>query len=58
MIAQLKKEEYWLYLINRKEMNNPMYTPVMIQNPYEKLLRQDSSWNKQIEKYKIQLLVK
>lgn len=53
-IAKLKKEEYWLYLINRTEMNNEDYSPLLIQNPYEKIL-DNTSWIKEIDKYKITL---
>lgn len=54
-VAKRKKDEYWLYLINRSEMNNIEYVPIMIQNPFETILSDDETWDKQIEKYKIEL---
>ncbi len=56
-VAKRKKEEYWLYLINRLEINKPHYTPFIIQNPYESILLDDLTWYKQIEKYKIELSI-
>lgn len=55
-VAKLKKQEYWLYLINRSEMNKAEYLPIMIQNPFEAILSDDNTWDKQIEKYKIELI--
>ncbi|CAI2766321.1 DUF3883 domain-containing protein [Flavobacterium collinsii] len=53
-IARLKKEKYWIYLINRDRMNETNYIPLMIQNPYIKIL-QDDKWSKKIDNYKIEL---
>lgn len=55
-VAKRKKDDYWLYLVNRSEMNKTEYVPIMIQNPYEEILSNDEKWDKQIEKYKIELL--
>uniref|UniRef100_A0AB33L1X2 Protein NO VEIN C-terminal domain-containing protein n=1 Tax=Tenacibaculum sp. Pbs-1 TaxID=3238748 RepID=A0AB33L1X2_9FLAO len=55
LVAKRKREEYWVYLVNRKEMNNIDYKPIMKQNPYETILT-NNNWDKRIEKYKIQLL--
>lgn len=55
-VAKRKKDDYWLYLVNRLEMNKPEYVPIMIQNPYEEILSTDENWNKQIEKYKVELI--
>jgi hypothetical protein len=56
-VAKLKKDEYWLYLINRSEMNKAEYVPIMIQNPFKEILCKNDSWDKQIEKYKIELML-
>ena len=53
-VAKRKKEEYWLYLVNRTEMNNEDYSPLIIRNPYETII-EDSKWIKEIDKYKITL---
>lgn len=51
-IAKRKKEQYWLYLVNRSEMNNENYKPIMEQNPFNGILKNDK-WDKQIDKYRI-----
>lgn len=55
-VAKLKKDDYWLYLVNRSEMNNAEHVPIMIQNPYEEILSNNENWVKYIEKYKIELV--
>jgi len=55
-VAKRKKDEYWLYLINRSQITNSDYVPLMIQNPFESILNDDQYWDKQIEKYKIELI--
>lgn len=55
-VARLKKEEYWLYLVNRKKKAEKDYEPIMIQNPFINVLNNDK-WIKQIDKYKIELNV-
>lgn len=49
-------DDYWLYLVNRSEMNKAEYVPIMIQNPYQEILSNDENWDKQIEKYKVELI--
>lgn len=51
-VAKRKKEEYWLYLINRTDMQKTDYSPMLIQNPFETIL-ENSLWIKEIDKYKI-----
>ena len=51
-VAKRKKKEYWLYLVNRGEMNDINYKPLMLQNPFNGILKNDD-WDKQIDKYKI-----
>lgn len=55
-VAKQKKHEYWIYLINRLEMNNSDYVPLMIQNPFETILTKGETWDKQVEKYRIELI--
>ena len=55
-VAKRKKDDYWLYLVKRSEMNKAEYNPIMIQNPYEEILSKDENWDKQIEMYKIKYL--
>jgi hypothetical protein len=54
-VAKLKKDDYWLYLVNRSEMNKAEYIPIMIQNPYEEIHSNDENWDKQIEIYKVKI---
>lgn len=54
-VAKLKKDEYWLYLINRSEINLEDYKPIMIRNPHETIFINDEIWSKQIENYRIEL---
>ena len=53
-VAKLRQETYWLYLVNRDEIQNPNYLPIMIQNPYENVLK-NKKWAIQVEKYKKEL---
>ncbi|SHI57548.1 DUF3883 domain-containing protein [Algibacter luteus] len=55
LTAKRKQQEYWIYLVNRKEMNNKNYEPIMKQNPYESILK-DDIWEKLVDKYKIELI--
>lgn len=51
-IARIKGENYFLYLVDRQEMENPDYNPLIIQNPFKNILNNDD-WLKQVEKYRI-----
>jgi hypothetical protein len=53
-VAKRKKEQYWIYLVNRKKINNNGYEPQMEQNPFEGILKNDD-WDKQVDKYIIKL---
>lgn len=53
-VARLKKDEYWLYLINRKKIGSIDYEPIMIQNPHVNILKNDD-WSKEVDKYRIEL---
>lgn len=55
-VARIKKAEYWLYLVNRTDINKSGYEPIMIQNPFETILNNNQIWDIQIEKYKIELI--
>ena len=53
LVAKRRQENYWLYLVNRDEVGNNNYVPIMLQNPYESVLK-NNRWSAQIEKYKIE----
>jgi len=50
--SRLKGQKYWIYLVNRREINCDGYIPIMIQNPYKTVLNHDD-WIKEVEKYKL-----
>lgn len=54
-VAKRKKEQYWIYLVNRKKINNNGYEPQMEQNPFEGILKNDD-WDKQVDKYIIKFI--
>ena len=49
-ISRIKGDHYFLYLVDRKQMSNNGYKPIIIQNPFNEVLNNDN-WLKQIEKY-------
>lgn len=51
--ARIRKDDYCLYLINRDEMNNPEYEPIIIRNPYEIILKESNNRTKEIDTYYI-----
>jgi hypothetical protein len=54
-ISRIKGDNYFLYLVDRSQMNNFGYRPLIIQNPFKAIL-EDEKWSKQVEKYKIALI--
>ena len=55
-IARIKKEKYFLYLVDRNRTHEQDYSPIIIRNPYNNVLRNDTDWNKQVDKYLISSL--
>lgn len=53
--SRVKGKSYFLYLINRGEMDNSDYIPIIIQNPIEEILN-NPSWEKEVENYYIRRL--
>ena len=54
-VAKRKKEQYWLYLVNRSEMNDENYKPLMEQDPFNGILKNEG-WDKQVDKYIIKFV--
>lgn len=54
-IAEQEQENYFLYLINRDEMNNNNYEPMIIQNPYKNILNA-KNWKKDCQSWQFNLL--
>lgn len=52
-VARRRQESYWLYLVNRDEIDKYDYVPLMLQDPYESVLK-SGKWIADIEKYKLQ----
>jgi hypothetical protein len=49
--AHIKKEQYFLYLVDRSKINLKDYAPMIIQNPCAEVLQNNTKWNKRVEKY-------
>jgi hypothetical protein len=54
-ISRIKGDHYFLYLVDRNQMKNEGYEPLIIQNPFKNVL-ENIGWSKQIEKYRISLV--
>jgi hypothetical protein len=53
-IAEQERSNYFLYLINRDEMNQEGYCPLIIQNPYKNILGNDK-WQKDCQSWKFKI---
>ena len=49
-MAKNKKNNYFLYLVNQKKIDNPEYTPIMIQNPYKDIFL-SSNWDMECQSW-------
>jgi len=52
-VARIKKEQYYLYLVDRNQINNKLYAPLIIKNPYLHIIQNPVNWNSRIEEYYI-----
>lgn len=50
-VARFKRNQYFIYLVNRDKMNEDSYVPIIIQDPYESILADDNEWNKRVDSY-------
>jgi hypothetical protein len=54
LVAKLKGNQYWLYLVNRSKICNDNYKPEKIQNPFHNVLGEHNiEWIEEVDKYKI-----
>lgn len=53
-IARIKKEQYYIYLVNRDKINDPNYIPLIIQDPYNTVYRYSSDWEQRVEKIRFE----
>jgi hypothetical protein len=51
-IARIKKDEYYLYLVDRDKINMNGYEPVIIRDPYIEIYKNEHQWEQRIEKIK------
>lgn len=51
-VAEDKRDQYYLYLVNLDEIGNPAYEPLIVQNPTIEILDNDV-WDKTVDKYHI-----
>ncbi|MDB5265935.1 MAG: hypothetical protein JWM39_648 [Parcubacteria group bacterium] len=49
--AKLRKETYFLYLVDRSKMNAESYEPQMIQNPYDLVFLNNEEWSGEPQKW-------
>jgi len=53
-VSKIKRDSYWLYLVNRDLIGANDYHPVMIQNPFESIFN-NSKWSKDPQSWKFEL---
>ena len=53
-VAAEAKEDYFLYLVDRKKMNNSGYYPEVIRNPVENIFQKENSWKIRSDGWKIE----
>lgn len=53
-IAKIKRERYFLYLVDRSKISEEKYAPTIIQDPYSQIVKNESEWDLRAEKYFIQ----
>ncbi len=56
-IARIKRDSYFLYLVDRSRMNLPDYIPIMIKNPYENVYKNVTEWEQRVEKVRLQKII-
>ncbi|WEJ61877.1 DUF3883 domain-containing protein [Thiomicrorhabdus lithotrophica] len=54
-VSKQKADEYFLYLVNRDEMESEGYVPEIIQNPYKSVFMDSIKWNKRPKKFYVSL---
>lgn len=56
-IARIKRDSYFIYLVDRSQMNLPGYTPIMIRDPYENVYKNNTEWEQRVEKVRLQKMM-
>lgn len=52
-VARIKKDSYFLYLVDREKITKVGYSPTVIQNPYKVIMESQSGWDKRVDSYSI-----
>lgn len=50
-VAKIMNKQYFLYLVDRKQIADPNYVPYVLKNPYEKIINDSAEWKKTIKGY-------
>ncbi len=50
-VAKVKRHRYFLYLVDRSKMSQDKYVPMIIQDPYDQILKNEKEWDLRTEKY-------
>lgn len=50
-VAKIKKDKYFLFLVDRNRMREMQYSPIIIRNPYEEIIMNEQKWKLRVEKY-------
>jgi len=53
-IARIKKSTYYLYLVDRSRIKSSGYVPIIIQDPYNNILKNNMQWEQRVEKIRFQ----
>lgn len=51
-VARLRRDKYFLYLVDRDKMNESAYVPIIIQDPYNRIMN-SKAWTKRVDSYYI-----
>ncbi len=50
-VARIKKNSYFLYLVDRDKITDKEYIPMIISNPYKEIIEDTSVWDKRVDSY-------
>ncbi|WP_226037482.1 DUF3883 domain-containing protein [Aquibacillus saliphilus] len=54
-VAKEKKDNYFLYLVDRKKITSRDYKPIIISNPYETVYKNSENWIKEVQSWRFDL---
>lgn len=56
-IARIKRDSYYLYLVDRTKINNKDFEPMIIKNPYNSVFKNNKEWDQRIEKIRFKKIL-